>query len=476
MKHAELLRKIPKVDAVIGWMTETGSMHVPPLPMETEAIQETLGFLRDEILSGARQSLPERDELIRLVQYRLERKTRPNLRRVINATGIVLHTNLGRALLSERAVRALSEVAQSYSNLEYDIEQRARGSRHALVEELVSKLTGAESAMVVNNNAAAMLLILNTVAKDRKVVISRGELVEIGASFRIPAIIEQSGAILAEVGTTNKTHLSDFERALDPNQTAALLKVHTSNFRIVGFSETPSIRELAELGRRSGVPVIFDAGSGMMTDLQPYGIQDEPLVPQCVADGADIVCFSGDKLLGGPQAGVIAGKKSWIDAMKKNQLARALRIDKLTLAALEATLRAYLEGTEKEEIPTLRMISQRWDILADQANALSVAIRAQAADCAVEVVEEFGQVGGGAVPGQMLPSYIVSLQPKGVSVTELEKRLRLGEPPIVARISKDRLLIDVRTLREPDRKIIVERIAACLCEPRSGGATRGGEA
>ncbi|HWQ98723.1 MAG TPA: L-seryl-tRNA(Sec) selenium transferase [Clostridia bacterium] len=474
MKHAELLRKIPKVDAVIGWMTEADAIHTPPLPLETEAIQETLGFLRDEILSGVRQSLPAKEELIALVRYRLQRKTRPNLRRVINATGIVLHTNLGRALLGERAVHALVDVAQSYSNLEYDIEQRTRGSRHALVEELITKLTGAESAMVVNNNAAAMLLILNTIAKERKVVISRGELVEIGASFRIPAIIEQSGALLSEVGTTNKTHLSDFERAIDPSQTAALLKVHTSNFRIVGFSETPSIRELADLGKRTGLPVIYDAGSGMMTDLQKYGIQDEPLVPQCVADGADIVCFSGDKLLGGPQAGVIVGRKPLIDAMKKNQLARALRIDKLTLAALEATLRAYLDGTAEEEIPTLRMISEHWDILADRANELAKSIRAYAPDCAVEVVEECGQVGGGAVPGQMLPSYIVALQPKRISVDELEKRLRLGEPPIIARISKDRLLLDVRTLREPDARIISERLKVCLCETFNGNPLTGG--
>jgi len=474
MKHAELLRKIPKVDAVIGRMTERSAIHTPPLPLETEAIQETLGFLRDEILSGLRQALPDRDELIQLVQLRLARKTRPNLRRVINATGIVLHTNLGRALLGERAVNALVDIAQSYSNLEYDIEQRARGSRHALVEELITKLTGAESAMVVNNNAAAMLLILNTIAKDRKVVISRGELVEIGASFRIPAIIEQSGAQLSEVGTTNKTHLRDFEQAIEPGETAALLKVHTSNFRIVGFSETPGICELAELGKRTGLPVIYDAGSGMMVDLQKYGIQDEPLVPQCVADGADIVCFSGDKLLGGPQAGLIAGKKPLIDAMKKNQLARALRIDKLTLAALEATLRAYLEGTAEEEIPTLSMISQRWDILADRANELAKSIREHTKDCSAEVVEECGQVGGGAVPGQMLPSYIVALKPKRIYVDELEKRLRLGEPHIIARISKDRLLLDVRTLREPDARIIAERLEACLCEsyrenPLTGG-------
>lgn len=463
MKHMDLLRKIPKVDVVIGWLADAGDIHTPPLPFETEAAQDTLNALREEIRAGLRQEMPGREALLEQIKQTIRQKTRPNLRRVINATGIVLHTNLGRAPMGERAVNAIVEVAQDYSNLEYDIEQRARGSRHALVEALITKLTGAESAMVVNNNAAAMLLILNTMAKGRKVIISRGELVEIGASFRIPAIIDQSGALLSEVGTTNKTHLRDYESAIDPAQTAALLKVHTSNFRIVGFSETPSIRELAALGERYHLPVIFDAGSGMMIDLSQYGIQDEPLVPQCVADGADIVCFSGDKLLGGPQAGVIAGKKEWIEAMKKNQLARALRIDKLTLAALEATLRAYLEGTATQEIPTLRMITQRWEILADQAEALAGEIRTLAGGCSVEVIKEFGQVGGGAVPGQMLPSYIVALQPELISATELENRLRRGEPPIVARISKDRLLLDVRTLHESDFSMIAARIAQCLC-------------
>ena len=463
MKNADLLRRIPQVDAVIGWLADAGVIHTPPLLMEAEAIKESINALREEILSDARAELPEREELFEMVQLRMQQKTRPNLRRVINATGIVLHTNLGRALLSERAVSAVVEVAQNYSNLEYDIEQHARGSRHTLVEALITKLTGAESAMVVNNNAAAMMLILNTMAKDRKVVISRGELVEIGASFRIPAIIELSGALLSEVGTTNKTHLRDFESAIDTTQTAALLKVHTSNFRIVGFSETPSIKELAALGKQYHLPVIYDAGSGMMTDLQKYGIQDEPLVPQCIADGADIVCFSGDKLLGGPQAGVITGKKEWIDAMKKNQLARALRIDKLTLAALEATLRAYLEGTAEQEIPTLRMISISGEILAQKSETLAQSIRERAADCAIEIIEEFGQIGGGAVPGQMLPSFIVALQPQKISVTLLECRIRLGEPTIVARISKDRLLLDVRTLNESDFPVIAAQIARCLC-------------
>ena len=309
MKHAELLRRIPKVDALIGWLAGADAIHMPPLPLEMEAVRETLDALREEILSGACAELPAREALLQRVQMRLSDKTRPNLRRVINATGVVLHTNLGRAPLSERALQAVYDVARGYSNLEYDIDERARGSRHSVVEGLITRLVGAESAMVVNNNAAAMLLILNTIAKGRRVVISRGELVEIGDSFRIPAIIEQSGSVLSEVGTTNKTHLRDFESAIVPEQTAALLKVHTSNFRIVGFSETPSIEELAQLAKRFKLPLIFDAGSGMMADLQKFGLSDEPFVSRSIAQGADIVCFSGDKLLGGPQMGVIAGKK-----------------------------------------------------------------------------------------------------------------------------------------------------------------------
>ncbi len=462
MKHAELLRRIPKVDALIGWLAEADAIHMPPLPLEMEAVRETLDALREEILSGACAELPAREALLQRVQMRLSDKTRPNLRRVINATGVVLHTNLGRAPLSERALQAVYDVARGYSNLEYDIDERARGSRHSVVEGLITRLVGAESAMVVNNNAAAMLLILNTIAKGRRVVISRGELVEIGDSFRIPAIIEQSGSVLSEVGTTNKTHLRDFESAIDPEQTAALLKVHTSNFRIVGFSETPSIEELAQLAKRFKLPLIFDAGSGMMADLQKFGLSDEPLVSRSIAQGADIVCFSGDKLLGGPQMGVIAGKKDWIDAMKKNQLSRALRIDKLTLAALEATLRAYLEGVAEREIPALRMITAGWETLADRANALAHSLREAATDCAIEVTEEFGQVGGGSVPGQMLKTFAVSLSPSCISVAELDNRLRHTEPPIIARISKDRLLLDVRTIDAADDTVVVSAIVQAL--------------
>lgn len=462
MAKEELLRSIPKVDVLLGRLTAAGAIHDPPYLIETEAVREVVDNIREEILSEAGAGLPSQEAVDRRVLQRIAQKSKRNLRRVVNATGIILHTNLGRAKLGERAVAAVAEVARNYSNLEYDVEHGARGSRQAQVEELLTRLTGAESALVVNNNAAAVLLILHTIARGKKVVISRGELVEIGDSFRIPAIIEQSGSILHEVGTTNKTHLSDYELAIDPEQTAALLKVHTSNFRIVGFADTPPLNELAELGRKHNLPVVFDAGSGMMADLSCYGIDDEPLVPRCVADGADIVCFSGDKLMGGPQAGVILGRKPWIDAMKKNQLARALRIDKLTLAALEATLRAYLEGTAERDIPTLHMIAADRNTLDRMAFSLCSRLRESARDCAVEIVEEYGQVGGGAVPGQLLPTFAVALQPQTCSVAELERRIRQGDTPIVARISKDRLLLDVRTLTDEDIPLIAARIAECL--------------
>jgi L-seryl-tRNA(Ser) seleniumtransferase len=463
MPQEEMLRKIPKVDVVLSRLSASGRTSTPPHIIETESVREIVDGIREEILAGVCAELPSEECVDQRVMHRIAEKSKKNLRRVVNATGIVLHTNLGRARLGEKAVSAVVEIAQSYSNLEYDIEQGARGSRHAQVEELITRLTGAQSAMVVNNNAAAVLLILHTIARGKKVIISRGELVEIGDSFRIPAIIEQSGSILTEVGTTNKTHLSDYEAAIDPEHTAALLKVHTSNFKIVGFADTPSLKNLAGLGQKHGMPVIFDAGSGMMTDLHPYGIDDEPLVPQCVADGADIICFSGDKLMGGPQAGIIVGQKVWINMMKKNQLARALRIDKLTLAALEATLRSYLEGTAEQDIPTLNMISTDRGILAGMAKELCERIRETVQDCAVEIVEEFGQVGGGAVPGQLLPTFAVAVQPRHLSVTVLESRIRRGDTPIVARISKDRLLLDVRTLEEADFPYIASRIAQSLC-------------
>lgn len=461
MNENPILRMIPKVDDILNQMDGVGAFACRPHQMVLEAVREVLAELRQSILQGATSQVLTNASIMELVDIRLKQKAQMSLRPVINATGIILNTNLGRARMGSAVAEAVSRVAQSYSTLEYDLESGTRGSRYVHVEKLLAKLSGAEGALVVNNNAAALLLILNTITQNKKeIVISRGELVEIGGSFRIPEILKLSGGVLAEVGTTNKTHPFDYEKAVR-EETAALLKVHTSNFKTVGFTEDVTIRELADMGKRLGIPVIHDVGSGLIADLQKYGITGEPTVRQSVADGADIVCFSGDKLLGGPQAGVIVGKRAYIEAIKDNQLARALRIDKLCLAALEATLRIYAGGTEQEAIPTLHMIALDRDSLMQKARRLCGALLELKPNCTVQAVEDYSQIGGGSVPGQMLPTAAVSVCPLGVPVMELESRLRLGDIPIIARISKDRLLLDMRTLDEDDFPYIAARIAEC---------------
>ena len=351
-----------------------------------------------------------------------------------------MHTNLGRACLAEAAAAAVAEVARGYSTLEYDVLTGGRGERYSHVEALLTSLTGAEAAFVVNNNAAAVLLILSALAEGGEVVASRGELVEIGGSFRVPEIMESCGARLREVGTTNKTHLSDYERAIGPD-TRALMKVHTSNFRIVGFTESVPRAEMAALGHAHNLAVIEDLGSG--------SLQGEPTVQDSVRAGVDVISFSGDKLLGGPQAGIIIGKKQYIDRLKRHPLTRAMRVDKLTLAALEATLRLYASGTAFEQVPTLAMLAAKPETLFARAEALAKALCAAGAEAEPVSVED--QVGGGSVPMQMLPSFAVSVSPAaGRSVEALEAALRLGEPPIIGRIDHGRYLLHVRTLREAD--------------------------
>ncbi len=464
MKENSILRRIPQVDELLNRMGGSADFSNGPHAVAAEAAREVLAELRDSIIQGIRTEVPEIGVILEMVESRIRNKTRMSLRPVINATGIILHTNLGRARMGEEAAQAVMRAALSYSTLEYNVESGTRGSRHAHVEKLLARLSGAEDALVVNNNAAALMLILNTITRDKKeVVISRGELVEIGGSFRIPEIMKLSGSTLVEVGTTNKTHLYDYERAIH-EETAALLKVHTSNFKMVGFTETPPLAGLAALGRKYGIPVIHDVGSGTLASLEKYGITGEPTVSQSIADGADIVCFSGDKLLGGPQAGIIVGRTEYIETIKKNQLARALRIDKLNLAALEATLRIYLEGTAEQKIPTLRMIAADHESLRKKADTLCGAILKAGCACLAEVVEEFSQVGGGSVPGQELPTAAVSVCPRSISVTELERRLRQGELPVIARISKDRLILDVRTIEENDFPAVAAIIAECSGE------------
>lgn len=457
--NSQLLRQIPKVDELLRHprLASLSCQHT----ILTETVREVIDSLRQAILAGEEPSL-QPDSLCDEVERLVQKKTTMNLRPVINATGIVLHTNLGRAKLSTAAVQAIQSVAQDYNTLEYNLEKGSRGSRYSHVEQLISKLTGAEDAMVVNNNAAAVMLVLSTMARGKEVVTSRGELVEIGGAFRVPEIMSQSGGTLVEVGTTNKTHPSDYVRAVTEN-TGAFLKVHTSNFKIVGFSEEVSLEEMVRLGHERNIPVIYDLGSGAMVRLEDYGILDEPNVLDAMKSGADIISFSGDKLLGGPQAGIIIGRREYIEAMKKNPLTRAFRIDKLTLAALEATLREYQDPAQAiQNNPTLRMITATMETLIPKGEQLLAELqRTCDGSYTVELTEDFGQVGGGSVPTQMIRSSVVAVEPTLVSPDVLEQRLRRISLPIIARISKDRLLLDVRTIEEHHFSYIAESIRDC---------------
>ena len=446
MGETNLLRAIPKVDELLR-RPELSALEMPASALR-EAVRAELSALREAVLSGEKKELPDAGEICASIRARAEEAELPSLRGVINATGVVLHTNLGRACLSERAVRAVEDVARGYSTLEYDVAGGCRGSRHSHVEDLLCRLTGAESAMVVNNNAAAVLLILSEIGCGGEVVASRGELVEIGGSFRIPEIMMQCGCTLREVGATNKTHLRDYERAIGA-ETRALLKVHTSNFRIVGFSESVPLEDMVALGAKYSLPVIQDIGSGSLVDLEQFGIHDEPTVQKSIRAGVDVVSFSGDKLLGGPQAGVVIGKKEYIDRFKHHPLARAMRVDKMTLAALNATLHAYLDGAEAvREIPTLAMLSAGEEALREKALRLQQALAG--AEVASQLVKTGDAVGGGSAPAQELPGWAVALDPGKHSVDELEERLRMRAKPIVARIHRGQYLLCVRTIDEKD--------------------------
>lgn len=458
--NSQLLRKLPKVDELLRnpQLVSLSCQHA----VLTESVREVIESLRQQILAGEEPSIEPQD-ICEQVTLTVKQKTTMNLRPVINATGIVLHTNLGRAKLSTAAVQAIQSVAQDYNTLEYNLSKGSRGSRYSHVESIITKLTGAEDAMVVNNNAAAVMLVLSTMAKGKEVVTSRGELVEIGGAFRVPEIMEQSGGTLVEVGTTNKTHLRDYENAITEN-TGAFLKVHTSNFKIMGFCEEVSLDEMVQLGHEHNIPVIYDLGSGAMIRLEEYGIADEPNVLDAMKSGADVISFSGDKLMGGPQAGIIIGKREYIEAMKKNPLTRAFRIDKLTLAALEATLREYLDPEEVlKNNPTLRMITATMDTLVPKGERLLECLNAVCdGSYSAYLTEDFGQVGGGSVPTQMIRSAVVAVNPAFVSLDVLEKRLRSASPlPIIARISKDRLLLDVRTIDEHHFESVAQSIKAC---------------
>jgi L-seryl-tRNA(Ser) seleniumtransferase len=387
----------------------------------------------------------------------------PKLRRVVNATGVVIHTNLGRSLLAPEAVENLAVVAGRYSNLEYDLAAGRRGSRYMAVRDLLCDITGAEDAMVVNNNAGAVLISLETIARDRNVIVSRGDLVEIGGSFRIPDVMAKSGAILREVGTTNRTHLRDYEGAIDPG-TALLLKVHWSNYSIVGFTAQVPLRELVELGARRGIPVMEDLGSGTFIDFSRYGLLKEPTVQESVASGADVVTFSGDKLLGGPQAGIIVGRRPLVESIRKNPINRALRIDKLTLAALESTLRLYRdEARAVAAIPTLRMLTENETAVQPRAEELARRLQAIGdSRLKVEIVRLSSKAGGGSLPLLDLPSRCLKVQVDGLTANQLELKLRRNDPPIIGRIEDGAFLMDARTLQPDEAPIIAAALASVL--------------
>ncbi|MBU5435255.1 L-seryl-tRNA(Sec) selenium transferase [Pseudoflavonifractor sp. MSJ-37] len=459
-----LLRQLPKMDALLACPAFTAAREELPYFALRDAARAELDALRQGILDGSVEALPEPDALAAAAVVRARTACRPHLRRVINGTGVVLHTNLGRAPMGEAAAKAVYETALGYSDLEYDIDAGRRGSRFDHVEPLLRSLTGAEAALAVNNNAAAVFLMLSALAAGKKVAISRGELVEIGGSFRVPEIMARSGAELVEVGTTNKTHLSDYRRAVEEQGAQILLKVHTSNFKLIGFTEEVPLADLTALGRELGVPVLHDLGSGALFTDPALGVPEGPTVEDSVKAGADVVCFSGDKLLGGPQAGIAIGRKDLIGAMKRDQFARVVRIDKLGLAALEATLRAYQDHAyAAAHIPVLAMLGASPAELERQARLRAGELAARLGDrCVLSAVPDVGEVGGGSLPGVELPTWVVELRPARMSVAALEKALRSWEVPIVGRVSHDRCLLDPRTLSAADWADITAALDAIL--------------
>jgi L-seryl-tRNA(Ser) seleniumtransferase len=453
-----LLRQIPSVDELLGREALRALENRLGRRMVVDATRKVLQGLRTRIsngnLAGVSVELLEK-EIVAVTETTAELSLRP----VINATGVILHTNLGRAPLAAEAVEHLVETATRYSNLEYDLAQGERGKRDAHTDRLFAPLLGAEMTLVVNNNAAAVFLALNTLAGDGEVIVSRGELIEIGDSFRVPEICAKSGAALREVGTTNRTRIGDYEAAIN-ERTRALLRVHPSNFHVLGFTERPSLKELVELGRDRHLPLIEDLGSGCLVDVSPMGIRDEPFAGESLKAGVDVVTFSGDKLLGGPQAGILTGKKRWLEKIRKNPLFRALRVDKLTIAALEATVAVYLHG-ELNAIPSFKMILSSAADIGARASRLAERIQGRAGIKA-EVRDAESVIGGGSTPGQSLPTRVIAVTRAGQSAQELEKLLRRSSPPIIARVENDQVLLDLRTVFEGQEEEIArafERLA-----------------
>ncbi|HBA54012.1 L-seryl-tRNA(Sec) selenium transferase [Syntrophorhabdus aromaticivorans] len=462
MNNKDLLRKIPKVDGILEHQEWKKLVADYPEDPAKDALRAVIEDTRLAIKTGETTSVPSTSEIIRAAKKMLVEWTNPRLKRVINGTGVIIHTNLGRSLLADEAIGAIINAASRYTNLEYDLEKGTRGSRYDHCTAVLKRLTGAESALVVNNNAGAVFLVLNTLAEGKETIVSRGELVEIGGSFRIPDVMKKSGTVLREVGTTNRTYKEDYESAIN-QETGLLMKAHTSNYRIKGFTRDVRVEELVSLGRQYGVPAYFDAGSGLLFPLQAMTANDEPLVPAELAKGLDIISFSGDKLLGAPQAGIILGRESFIDMMKKNPLTRALRPDKFTIAGLESTLLLYLDRERsKKVIPTLRMIHEDIGVLRRRAQWIVKQARTRCPGLSADVVRLDSEVGGGTLPDVAIPSFGVGLKPAGMTAQSLEVRLRGLEVPVVGRIEKDVFLLDMRTIGKDELGLLVEGIESAL--------------
>ena len=459
------LRRLPKVQTVLETDVAVELIHVFGYDEVAAAVRAKIQQAREEIVDGrvAPDQLVTLQAVLSDILPELNAARTPSLRPVINATGIIIHTNLGRARLAPEAIQAMQDIAASYSTLEFDLETGTRGSRHSHAEALICQLTGAEAAIVVNNCAAAILTSLTALAAGKPIVASRGEMVEIGGSFRMPDVIAQSGALLREVGTTNKTHLRDYADAIDDN-TALLLKSHTSNYKVVGFTSAPSRQDLSSLAQARGSLLIEDLGSGVLVDLSPYGLPNEPVVRDVLAAGVDVVTFSGDKLLGGPQAGIVAGTRACIDQIKSHPMARAVRIDKLSLAALNATLDLYRAPNDPiERVPVLRALADPIENVHARAQNLLKHLSIMSELQAI-IISTDARAGGGALPQQDLPSYGVTLTMGEDSPDTIARKLRLAPHPVLGRISKDAFILDMRAVADQEVEALADTIVSALSE------------
>jgi len=448
-----LLRRLPSVDRLLRSASAVELIERYSQPLVTDALRGALAETRQSLATGEIESMPDDEGFVRMAEWIIADQLAPTLRPVINATGVIIHTNLGRAPLSAEALAAVQAVATGYSTLEYDLAEGRRGSRTIHAEKLLTRLTGAEAALVVNNNAAAMLLMLTALCQGREVITSRGQLVEIGGGFRIPDVLAQSGAHLVEVGTTNRTHLQDYAQAITEN-TAAILVTHYSNYKIIGFTSQPDMVDLAALAREHNITLLFDQGSGILLDVAPYGLEPETTVSDGLRAGCDVVAFSGDKMLGGPQAGILCGRRDLIDRLKRHPLARAIRADKLCLAALSATLGHYARGEALKKIPV-------WEMIARPVAEIDVAARAWSAqfqEAAIRVVIIPGEsrIGGGSLPGTSLPTRLIAIQPTGINADELAGALRAASVPVIGRIQDDLFLLDPRTVLPDQVDALIE--------------------